>query len=204
MRQFVEVATGESLFSSDWNVLAKSQVELLTARGWTEANLAHLLEEKHDHEHLTIITEVIGPFGVDLLRRADSGRLRTFFDKHYRLRPVPGGMRPWPLADVLVEKFRWSRIEAEAMADFLRPAFRLDPFQRVSAYEWWDHAWLRPDAGSYRESDDEVESDDGEDSDSDDDSPERQACMDELDRAVFGSPRALLDQDPTPLASPAA
>ena len=206
MQQFYEVATGDVLFQSDFGKLSDEQTKRLRDRQWSEADIGRLLDQMHDHEHLMLVTEVIGPFGVDLLRRADSGRLHTFFDDKYRLRPVAGGMRAWPLADILVEKHQWSRIEAEAMAEFLLPAFRLDPYQRISAYEWWEHGWLRPGGGAYRESDEETESSDGgEDSDSEDDSPERQACMDELDRAVFGgpSPRGAIDLDPTPLASPA-
>lgn len=217
-RQFYEVATGEILLHSDYIKLPDAEVEGYKAAGHSDAEIARHLTSLHDHEHLTLVTEVLGPFGVDFLRRVDPHRRKRFFDSHYRIRPVPGGMRSWPLADVLAEKHKWSRVEAAAFAEFLRPAFMHDPYQRIPAYEWWDHAWLRPSVGAYRGGVEDVDSDDGQDSDSDNDSPERQACMEQLDRAVFGGPLGPVDaveapgpaeatdatdSDPTPLASPA-
>lgn len=51
-------------------------------------------------------------------------------------------LKPWGLLDVLVEKYEWSREEAQSFSSFLLPMLDLIPEKRATAAECLRHAWI--------------------------------------------------------------
>ena len=51
-------------------------------------------------------------------------------------------LKPWPLVDVLMEKYEWPEEEAKAFAAFLRPMLEYDPRNRATAADCLKHQWL--------------------------------------------------------------
>jgi serine/threonine-protein kinase SRPK3 len=51
----------------------------------------------------------------------------------------------WPLADVLSEKYRFARSDADLISSFLLPMLQWDPVDRVTAAESLKHPWLQLD-----------------------------------------------------------
>lgn len=51
-------------------------------------------------------------------------------------------LKPWGLTDVLVEKYEWSREEAQTFSSFLLPMLDLIPEKRATAAECLRHAWI--------------------------------------------------------------
>jgi serine/threonine-protein kinase SRPK3 len=47
------------------------------------------------------------------------------------------------LFNLLTEKYKWQRQEAEEFCDFLLPMLSLDPEERVTAAECLKHPWLK-------------------------------------------------------------
>lgn len=53
-------------------------------------------------------------------------------------------LKPWGLLDVLVEKYEWSREEAQTFSDFILPMLDLIPEKRATAAECLRHPWINP------------------------------------------------------------
>ncbi|KAM9475947.1 SRSF protein kinase 1a isoform 2-T2 [Clarias gariepinus] len=51
-------------------------------------------------------------------------------------------LKPWGLLEVLLDKYEWSREDAETFADFLLPMLELIPEKRATAAECLRHPWL--------------------------------------------------------------
>ncbi|KAJ3651546.1 hypothetical protein Zmor_017579 [Zophobas morio] len=92
-----------------------------------------------DEDHLAHIIELLG----NIPRRiAQSGRnSKLIFNKKNELRHITG-LKPWGLEDVLIEKYEWSRQDAEEFAAFLKPMLDFDPNKRATAAECLQHPWL--------------------------------------------------------------
>ena len=76
-----------------------------------------------------------------------SGRnARDFFNRQGELRHIRR-LRPWGLAAVLEEKYKFPRREAAAFADFLLPMLRFVPEERATAAEMLRHPWLAAEEG---------------------------------------------------------
>jgi len=52
-------------------------------------------------------------------------------------------LKPWRLFNVLVEKYEWNPVDADAFADFLLPMLEYDPEKRATAAMSLQHEWLR-------------------------------------------------------------
>lgn len=52
-------------------------------------------------------------------------------------------MKPWPLFNVLTEKYRLPEIEAKGLSDFLMKMLHWEPKKRATAKEMLDHYWLK-------------------------------------------------------------
>jgi len=52
-------------------------------------------------------------------------------------------LKPWPLVDVLMEKYEWPVEEAFAFANFLLPMLEYDPRNRATASDCLKHPWLQ-------------------------------------------------------------
>lgn len=93
-----------------------------------------------DEDHIAHIIELLGPIPRQIVFR---GTYPTYtFNRNGELRNITG-LKPWGLMDVLVEKYEWSKREAEAFTAFLKPMLEFDPAKRATAAECLQHEWLR-------------------------------------------------------------
>jgi len=82
--------------------------------------------------------ELIGPYPKSL---ALAGKYSSeFFDRRGELRHIHK-LRSWSLADVLYEKYKFSREEAKSFASFLVPMLDFNPMNRATAAQSLQHPW---------------------------------------------------------------
>lgn len=96
-----------------------------------------------DEDHIALITELVG----NLPKRIVLGGKysKEFFKKDGTLRRI-SRLKPWPLKDVLTEKYEWGQTEADEFASFLLPMLKPDCSRRATAAQCLAHSWLNPDA----------------------------------------------------------
>lgn len=100
--------------------------ELITGDFLFEPNEGHSYTK--DDDHIAQIIELLGDFPSYLL---NNGRYtRTFFNSRGQLRNI-SKLKFWPLKDVLREKYKFDKEEAQEIADFLLPMLTLDPRKDV-------------------------------------------------------------------------
>ncbi|KAH8297040.1 hypothetical protein KR044_003879 [Drosophila immigrans] len=93
-----------------------------------------------DEDHIAHIIELLGPIPRQIVFRGPWAQ-QTFY-MNGELRNITG-LKPWGLMDVLIEKYEWSKRDAEAFAAFLKPMLEFDPTKRATAAECLQHPWLR-------------------------------------------------------------
>ncbi|XP_067951055.1 SRSF protein kinase 3-like [Watersipora subatra] len=92
-----------------------------------------------DEDHLAHIIELLGPIPRHI---ALGGKYsREYFNRRGELRHI-NKLKPWPLVDVLMEKYEWPEEEAIAFANFLVPMLEYEPSNRATAEECLKHPWL--------------------------------------------------------------
>ncbi|BFI43522.1 serine/threonine-protein kinase SRPK3 [Marchantia polymorpha subsp. ruderalis] len=93
-----------------------------------------------DEDHLALMMELLGrmPRKVALGGRYS----RDYFNRHGELRHIRK-LRYWPLDGVLVEKYDFTKHDAEELAMFLRPLLDFIPEKRPTAQQCLLHSWLR-------------------------------------------------------------
>jgi len=85
-----------------------------------------------DEDHLAHIIELVGVIPRNI---AFSGKYsKEFFKKNGELRHI-SKLKPWPMFDVLTEKYEWDPHVAQSFSDFLMPMLDFDPKARVTASE---------------------------------------------------------------------
>merc|ERR1711978_764518 len=85
-----------------------------------------------DEDHLAHIIELVGNIPRAI---AFSGKYsKEFFKKTGELRHI-SKLKPWPLYEVLTEKYEWDPGTAQEFSDFLMPMLEFDPKERVTAEE---------------------------------------------------------------------
>jgi len=95
-----------------------------------------------DDDHMAQIIELLGDFDSDA---KFGGRFsRELFDSTGALRYIRS-LKPWPLRRVMIEKYLWSEVDAEALCQFLEPMLIPDHHKRKHARDLLDHAWLEVD-----------------------------------------------------------
>eukprot|EP00536_Pseudo-nitzschia_multiseries_P006326 jgi/Psemu1/286393/fgenesh1_pg.132_\ len=93
-----------------------------------------------DEDHLAMFQELLGRMPK---RLALEGRYaKQFFDKKGSLKHIKS-LKFWPIQDVLTEKYHFSKEDANAVADFMRPLLDFDPKTRATALDALRHKWLR-------------------------------------------------------------
>ncbi|KAH7105328.1 kinase-like protein [Auriculariales sp. MPI-PUGE-AT-0066] len=98
-------------------------------------------EYTKDDDHLAQIYELCGPYPRHMIR--DAYYSKHFFTSRGELRNIPSNrLRPWPLEDVLRDKYLFSKRKAREIAAFITPMLRSDPSLRASAQEMLAHPWL--------------------------------------------------------------
>eukprot|EP00092_Neocalanus_flemingeri_P035610 GFUD01038763.1.p1 GENE.GFUD01038763.1~~GFUD01038763.1.p1 ORF type:complete len:930 (+),score=235.22 GFUD01038763.1:48-2837(+) len=92
-----------------------------------------------DEDHLAHIIELVGVIPRNI---AFSGKYsKEFFKKNGELRHI-SKLKPWPLYDVLTEKYEWDPQTAKDFADFLIPMLAFDPKDRATAEESLTHPFI--------------------------------------------------------------
>jgi serine/threonine protein kinase len=92
-----------------------------------------------DEDHLAHIIELCGPIPRLI---ATSGKYsKEFFRKNGELRNITK-LKPWPLFDVLTDKYEWDPQVAEEFAQWLVPMLEFDPEKRATAEECLKHPFL--------------------------------------------------------------
>ncbi|XP_037540818.1 SRSF protein kinase 1a [Nematolebias whitei] len=92
-----------------------------------------------DEDHIALIIELLGSVPRKLIMNGKYSK--DFFTKKGDLKHITK-LKPWGLLEVLVEKYEWSREEAECFTDFLLPMLELVPEKRATAAECLRHPWL--------------------------------------------------------------
>ncbi|XP_028849426.1 SRSF protein kinase 1a [Denticeps clupeoides] len=92
-----------------------------------------------DEDHIALIIELLGPVPRKLITGGKYSK--DFFTKKGDLKHITK-LKPWGLMEVLVDKYEWSREEAESFTDFLLPMLELVPEKRATAAECLRHPWL--------------------------------------------------------------
>uniref|UniRef100_A0AAY4BHE3 non-specific serine/threonine protein kinase n=1 Tax=Denticeps clupeoides TaxID=299321 RepID=A0AAY4BHE3_9TELE len=90
-------------------------------------------------DHIALIIELLGPVPRKLITGGKYSK--DFFTKKGDLKHITK-LKPWGLMEVLVDKYEWSREEAESFTDFLLPMLELVPEKRATAAECLRHPWL--------------------------------------------------------------
>lgn len=52
-------------------------------------------------------------------------------------------LKPWPLHEVLMEKYEWPEEKAREFTSFLEPMLEYDPRNRATAADCLKHPWLQ-------------------------------------------------------------
>jgi len=92
-----------------------------------------------DEDHLAHIIELAGPIPRNI---AMSGKYsKEYFRKTGELRHITK-LKPWPLYDVLTEKYEWDPKLAKDFSDWLMPMLAFDPSERASAMDCILHTFL--------------------------------------------------------------
>ncbi|KAI9989595.1 hypothetical protein PInf_019880 [Phytophthora infestans] len=92
-----------------------------------------------DEDHLAQMIELLGRMPKSYTG-AQRG-LREFFNRKGDLKRIRS-LKFWSLQQVLVEKYHFSRQDAECLASFLGPMLRYDPAKRATAQDCLAHPWL--------------------------------------------------------------
>jgi len=92
-----------------------------------------------DEDHLAHIIELCGPIPRHI---ATAGRYsKEFFRKNGELRNITK-LKPWPLVEVLSDKYEWDPKMAEEFSAWLTPMLAFDPSERATAEECINHPFL--------------------------------------------------------------
>lgn len=96
-------------------------------------------EYTRDEDHLAHIIELAGQIPRTI---ALSGKYsKEYFRKTGELRHITK-LKPWPLFDVLTEKYEWDRELAKEFAGWLLPMLAYDPNERATALDCINHPFM--------------------------------------------------------------
>jgi len=92
-----------------------------------------------DEDHLAHIIELLGPIPRTI---ATTGKYsKEFFRKNGELRNITK-LKPWPLYEVLTDKYEWDEAVAKEFAGWLVPMLAFEPDKRATAEECIKHPFL--------------------------------------------------------------
>ncbi|KAK5964145.1 Serine/threonine-protein kinase spk-1 [Trichostrongylus colubriformis] len=97
-----------------------------------------------DEDHLAHICELLGSIPPAVYKKGQ--HWKEFFNKQGRLLHIHQ-LKPWPLLDVLRQKYDWPFEQARQFASFLIPMLAFDQDERVTAAQALEHDWLKPFGG---------------------------------------------------------
>jgi serine/threonine-protein kinase SRPK1 len=92
-----------------------------------------------DEDHIALMIELLGPYPKNL---ALGGKYSfDYFDRKGELRHIHK-LRAWSLADVVYEKYKFSKEESKLFSSFLLPMLDFNPKTRATAAQSLQHPWL--------------------------------------------------------------
>ena len=109
-----------------------------------------------DEDHIALITELVGSLPKKCIMHGTYSKgqrfksckkckinnfFLDFFKKDGTLRRI-SKLKPWPLKNVLVEKYEWDEMAAEGFSQFLLPMLHPDPARRATAAQCLKHPWI--------------------------------------------------------------
>ncbi|KAE9421137.1 hypothetical protein Angca_008088 [Angiostrongylus cantonensis] len=97
-----------------------------------------------DEDHIAHICELLGSIPPSVYKKGQ--HWKEFFNKVGRLLHIHQ-LKPWPLLDVLRQKYDWPFEQARQFASFLIPMLAFDQDERVTAAQALEHDWLKPFGG---------------------------------------------------------
>ena len=92
-----------------------------------------------EEDHLAMIMELCGSFPLSLINAGKRGS--QYFNRRGELHHIHQ-LKFWPLEDVLRDKYRFSRQDAEMISSFLMPCLNIDPAERASAFTCLAHPFI--------------------------------------------------------------
>lgn len=92
-----------------------------------------------DDDHIAQIIELVGPVPRQMLKEAFYSR--DFFNSRGEMHRI-SKLKPWPLEQVLREKYNFASQDAHEISDFLSPMLHVQPEQRADAGGMINHQWL--------------------------------------------------------------
>lgn len=92
-----------------------------------------------DDDHIAQLVELVGPFPRQMLQ--EGFYTRDFFNSRGELHRI-AKLKPWPLEQVLREKYNFPSQDAHEISDFLLPMLRVLPEKRADAGGMINHQWL--------------------------------------------------------------
>ena len=92
-----------------------------------------------DEDHLALMMELLGSMPKRLIAQGEFSA--DYFTRQGELRRIKELDR-WGLHEVLVEKYKLKREEAQQLTDFLLPMLTLDPDKRITAENALKNRWL--------------------------------------------------------------
>ncbi|MFH4978328.1 hypothetical protein AB6A40_005037 [Gnathostoma spinigerum] len=97
-----------------------------------------------DEDHLAHIIELLGSIPPNVFKKGK--HWKAYFIKTGRLQHIHQ-LKPWPLVDVLTQKYDWTVEDAGQFASFLIPMLAFDQNERATARQCLQHDWLKPYGG---------------------------------------------------------
>jgi len=95
-----------------------------------------------EEDHLAMMIELCGDFPRSVTTVGK--KAHQYFNKRGDLHHIHQ-LKYWPLKDVLHDKYRFSKQEAELISSFLMPCLSVDPEERASALQCLAHPFVRDD-----------------------------------------------------------
>ncbi|KAK2657644.1 hypothetical protein Ddye_010696 [Dipteronia dyeriana] len=101
-----------------------------------------------DEDHLALMMELLGKMPRKIA--IGGAQSKDYFDRHGDLKRIRR-LKYWSLDRLLVDKYKFSEVDAREFAEFLCPLFDFVPEKRPTAQQSLQHPWLNPTTSTQTE-----------------------------------------------------